>query len=129
MYKTNYYRIPLCVILGVIGLNISFYIGFVFLSLEIYNDYLWVLLSLQQFYQKWNILNPIFVDIDCEKALICVLQDIIPSTKYVEYLWHVNKNVVTNCKPLFEIKKSGQEFYKDWHGVLYSATEPIFEVK
>ena len=49
----------LYVILGVIGLKISFYIGFVFLSSETYNDYFWVLSSLQQFYQEGNISDPI----------------------------------------------------------------------
>ena len=128
-YKTNHYRMPLCVISGVTGLNTSFYIGFAFLSSETYNDYLWVLSSLQQFYQEGNIPDPIFVGTDCEKALICALQDVMPSTKHAVCLWHVDKNVLTNCKPSFDIEESWQEFYKDWHGVLYSATEPIFEVK
>ena len=66
---------------------------------------------------------------DCEKALIRALQDIIPFTKQIVCLWHVDKNVLINCKPLFDIQKSWQEFYNDWHGVLYSATEPIFKVK
>ena len=39
-YKTNHYRMPLCVISGVTSLNTSFYIGFAFLSSETYNDYL-----------------------------------------------------------------------------------------
>ena len=29
----------------------------------------------------------------------------------------------------FDVEESWQEFYKDWHEVLYSATKPIFEVK
>ena len=42
-YKTNHYRMPLCVISGVTGLNTSFYIGFAFVSSETYTDYCWVL--------------------------------------------------------------------------------------
>ena len=91
-------------ILGVTGLNTSFYIGFTFLSSETYNDYIWILSSLQQFYQERNIPDPIFVSTDCEKALICVIQDLMPSTKYAIYFWHVNKNMLTNCKPLFGIE-------------------------
>lgn len=49
--------------------------------------------------------------------------------KHVLCLWHVNKNVLTNCKPLFDIEEIWQEFYKDWHGVLYSTTKPIFKEK
>ncbi len=120
-YKTNYYRMPLCIISGVTGLNTSFYISFAFLSL--------VLLSLQQFYKGGNILGPIFVDTDCEKALICALQDVMPFTKNTVCLWYVDKNVLTNCKSSFDIEESWQKFYNDWHGALYSTTEPIFEEK
>ena len=64
-----------------------------------------------------------------EKALIHALQDVMRSTKYIVCFWHVDKNVLTNCKPSFNIEESWQEIYTDWHGVLYSATKPIFEVK
>ena len=114
---------------GVIGLNTSFYIGFAFLSSETYNDYFWVLLLLQEFYQERNIPDPIFMGTDCEKALICALQDIMPSTKYAICFWHIDKNMLTNYKPSFDIKKTGQEFYSDWHVVLYSTTKLIFEEK
>ena len=46
IYKTNYYQMPLYVILGVKSLNTSFYIGFIFLFSETYNNYLSVLSSL-----------------------------------------------------------------------------------
>lgn len=97
---------PLYVISKVTSLNTSFYIGFAFLFLEIYHDYLRVLSSPQQFYQEGNILDLIFVDIDCEKALICILQDVMFFTKYTICLWHVNKNVLTNCKLSFDIEES-----------------------
>ena len=74
---------PPYVVSGMTGLNTNFYMGFVFLSSETYNDYLWVLSSLQQFYQKKNIPNPIFISTNCEKALICALQGVIPFSKHV----------------------------------------------
>ena len=97
---------PLCVISGVTRLNTSFYIGFAFLFLENYSDYLWVLSSLQQFYPKGNIPDPIFVDTNCKKALINALQDVMPCTKHAVYFWNVDKNVLTNCKLSFDIEKS-----------------------
>ena len=114
---------------GVISLNISFYIGSAFFFLETYNDYLWVLSLFQKFYQEKNIPDPIFVGTNCEKALICTLQNIMSFTKHVICLWHIDKNVLTNCKPSFDIEATWQEFYNDWHWVLYSATKLIFEEK
>lgn len=66
---------------------------------------------------------------NCEEALIRALQAVFPSTKHALCLWHVDKNVLTNCKPSFDTEESWQAFYDDWHGVLYGATEPIFEAK
>ena len=37
--------------------------------------------------------------------------------------------MLINFKPSFDIEESWQKFYQDWHRVLYSATELIFEVK
>ena len=55
------------------GLNTSFYIGFVFLFSDTYSNHLWVLLSLQKFYQENIILNPILIGTNCEKAIIYML--------------------------------------------------------
>ena len=66
-----------------------------------------------EFYQEGNILDPIFVGINCKKALIYTLQDIIPSTKYIVCLWHFDKNVFINYKLSFNIEKTWQEFYSD----------------
>ena len=49
--------------------------------------------------------------------------------KHAVCFWHVDKNVFTNCKPLFDIEESWQKFYDNWHGVLYSITKSIFEKK
>lgn len=60
----------------------------------------------RNFIKRENIPDPIFVSTNCEKTLICTLQDIIHSSKYTVSLWHINKNVLTNCKPLFNIKET-----------------------
>ena len=55
------------------GLNTSFYIGFVFLFSDTCSNHLWVLLSLQKFYQENIILNPILIGTNYEKAVIYML--------------------------------------------------------
>ncbi len=97
---------PLCVISGVTGLNTTFYIGFAFLSSETYTDYHWVLSSLQQFYCEINIPDPIFVGINCEKTLIRALEVVMPDSKHAWYLWHVDKNVLANCKSSFDTEET-----------------------
>lgn len=67
--------------------------------------------------------------INCKKALISTLQDVMSSTKHVVCLWHIDKNMLSNCKLLFDTKKSWQKFYKNWHKILYNVTKPIFGVK
>lgn len=73
----------LYLILGVKKLNTRFYISFAFFFLETYNDYLWVLLSFKEFYQKKNILDPNFMGTNYEKTLIHGLQNIMLSIKHV----------------------------------------------
>lgn len=53
----------------------------------------------------------------------------MPFTKHVIYLWHIDKNMLINYKILFDIIESWQEFYNNWHEVLYSTMEPIFKEK
>ncbi len=50
IYKINRYQMSFCIISRVIGLNISFYIGFAFLFSEISADYIWLLECLAQLY-------------------------------------------------------------------------------
>ena len=47
----NYYWMSLYVILYIVSLNTDFNISFTFFFMEIYKDYLWILSSLQEFYQ------------------------------------------------------------------------------
>ena len=42
-YKINKYKLPLLVIIGVIVLNITFYVGFAFMSGENTENYTWVI--------------------------------------------------------------------------------------
>lgn len=82
IYKTNHYRMSLCVISGVTGLNTSFFfIGFAFVSSETYLDYHWVVISLRRFYHESDIPDPIFAGTDCEKALITAFRRCFPSDR------------------------------------------------
>ncbi len=128
-YKTNQYKMPLCIISGVTGLNTSFYIGFVFLSSETVADYIWVLTCLSQLYQELDIPNPNFDATDMEIALINAIQTVFPQASHALCLWHVDKNVLANCKGSFDTDEDWKKFYDDWHKVLFASTKTVFEEK
>lgn len=94
-------------------LNISFYNGFAFISSETHVDYHWILSYLLEFYIKDNIPDPIFAGTDYEKALIGTLDIVFPQTEYWLCFWHMDKNVLANCKPLFKTEETWQGFYDD----------------
>ena len=96
---------PLCIISGVTGLNISFYIRFVFLSSETSANYIWVLECLAQLYQTLEIFSPTLVVTDMEIALINAIQQVFPTANHNLCLWHVNKNVLVNYKSSFNTKE------------------------
>lgn len=120
---------PLYIITGVTGSNTSFYIGFAFVFSETYADY-WILSYLQKFYMESDIPDLIFARIDCEKALIRAWEIVFSQTEHGLCLWHMDKNFLANCKPLFDTEKIWQRFYDDWYKVLYaSSTELLFREK
>lgn len=117
----------LCIILGVIKLNTTFYISFTFLFLKTYTNYYQVFSTLQQFYYEVNISNLIFIGTNHKKALIWALEVIISNLKHALYLWHIDKNMLTNCKSSFDTKETWKIFYDDQHKFLFTSTEPVFK--
>ncbi len=129
IYITNHYHILLYMISGVTGLNTSFFIGFTFISSKIYLDYHWVLSYFYQFYHESNIPDLIIVGTNCEKALVRALDVLFLQLEHGLCFWHVDKNVLANCKSSFDIEKTWQAFYDDWHKVLYANTKVLFKEK
>ena len=127
-YKTNTYRMPLCIINGVTALNTTFYIGFAFLSHEMLEDYLWVLESYSGLIESLDIPDPTVFVTDSEPGLISAIPRTFPRAKHLLCLWHLNKNVLTNCRPWYgDDEDEWKEFYNTWNTVLYSKTEQKFD--
>lgn len=105
-YKTNHYRMSLCMIFRVTGLNTNFYIQFAFVSSKIYIHYCLVLSCFQEFYIEDDILNPIFARTDFKKTLIQALKIVFPQIKHELCIWYMDKNVFANCKPSFDTKNT-----------------------
>lgn len=127
IYKINKYVMSLCMISKVISLNNNFYIVFAFLSSKITSSYEWILRQLMKLYKKLNIRNLIFVVIDCEVNLIKIILRIYLDVQYALCFWHVDKNVVKNCKDSFDDDETWKTFYDDWHQVMYVSLKVMYE--
>ena len=103
IYKINRYRMPLCIITEVTVMNTFFYVEFVFLFFEIIDDYVFVLNTLRKILRELSISDSHVILIDCEVECINAIESVFSNTKHALCLWHVNKNVLSNCKMCFEI--------------------------
>lgn len=98
IYKTNVYRMPLCIINEVTVMNTTFYAGFCFLSKEGYEDYCWVLEFYKNLLVSLDIPDPTVVVTDSEPGLIAAIPHRYSEVKHLLCLWHINKNVLANCR-------------------------------
>ena len=124
-YKTNQYRMPLCIITGVTPLNTNFYVAFCFLTKEGVEDYQWMLQQLRRLCDETDVPDPIVVVTDNEKSLIAALPRVFPTTRHLLCLWHINKNVWTNCKAWFDGDDEWKEFYAAWQKVRVSNSDML----
>ena len=45
-----------------------------------------------------------------------------PNVFHLLYIWHINKNVLKNCKPAFATEEDWEEFLGAWYRVVYALT-------
>ena len=128
-YKTNTYRLLLCIVSDVTPLNTIFYIDFCFMFSEFTQDYAWLLQMIIELYELLDIPNLIVIITDAEKRLIAA----IPSTygaagpNHLLCLWHINKNIVVHCKKWYQTDEDWLKFHAAWQTVLYANTVEKFE--
>jgi hypothetical protein len=123
IYKTNRYFMSLCIITKVTSLNINFFVRCVFLFFEQQTNYNWVLKQLKKLYQSLRIMNLIVIVIHCEVVLINVIAIVFFNAQHVFCIWHVNKNVLKNCRSFFDDEESWTSFFKDWQKVMYAVSK------
>jgi hypothetical protein len=135
-YKVNKYSMPLLDIVGVDACQRSFCIAFAFLSGEEEGDFIWVLERLRYIYEHYGVTLPSVILTD--RCLACMnalsSPSCFPESPLLLCLWHINRAVLSYCKPGFTRDKDdsqGQEewdtFYKSWHEIVASTTEDIYK--
>lgn len=128
-YKTNKFKMPLCIVTGTTSLNTSFYVAFCFMTEEYSDDYLWLLQQLALLYLQVDVPHPIVILTDGERGLISMIHRVFPRAKNLLCVWHVNKNVVKNCKKSFNTEEKWVEFYAEWQNIVHSPTEASFDAQ
>ena len=114
-YKINKYRMPLLVIIDHTALNISFYIAFVFIESEEKDNFLWVMEILKALYRHFGLKNLFVIVTDWDFAFMKAIATIFLDVKNLLYIWHINMNVLKNCKPAFKKEENWKKFNNSWH--------------
>jgi hypothetical protein len=123
IYKTNKYKMFLFIISDQIALHKNFYVVFCFVTKEKQNDYVWILQQLKRLYAKLKISDSTVLIIDMKKELMNVCRLIFSVSNHLLCLWHINNNVLINCKKHFIIKKIWDKFFSEWKKMMYASSE------
>ena len=132
-YKTNKFKMPLLNIVGITSFNTTFYSCFVFMKGEERDDYQWALTHVAHLFD--GISKPGVIVTDRELALMNALEIIFPDSANLLCVWHINKNILKNCKPQFPKETENEEndewqlFLAKWNDVVQSITEDEFNEK
>jgi len=114
---------PLLTIVEHTSIDTTFHVGFAFLELERPKDYAWVLRHLKDAYDALDLLDPDIIVIDRDLALMQAIKEVFPTTNALLCIWHVNKNVLKNCKGSFATNAEWADFEAAWHQILFAHTE------
>ena len=119
-YKTNILQMPFLNIVGITSTYQTFNAGFVFLPDELESSYVW---ALSQFR---SVVVPAAIATDKELALMNAIKNVFPQCVDILCIWHINKNVLANCKKLFEDGESWIAFLQSWRKIVYASNTEIF---
>jgi len=117
-YKTNRFGMPLLNIVGVTSTYHSFNAGFVFMSEEVEENYTWAF----EKFRQCLVSNPKVISTDRELALMNAIASVFPSTKNILCVWHVEKNILANCRKYFRADEDWNSFISSWNTYINSKT-------
>nr|GEZ85360.1 protein FAR1-related sequence 5 [Tanacetum cinerariifolium] len=89
------------------------------------DSYRWALNAFKKFLGPTN--QPVVIMSDRELALMNAIKDVFPSKKSLLCIWHIQKNVFSNCKKAFENAEEFNIFMSRWNIMAYSTAESLFE--
>ncbi len=122
IYKINKYKMLLMIIFDQIALHKTFYVVFCFMTKEKQNDYVWIMKQLKSLYQQLKISqnSTVFVT-NMKKELMNVCKLTFSSINHLLCIWHINNNVLINCKKSFVFKEAWNVFFTEWKTIMYAS--------
>ena len=117
---------PMLVIMGHTALNTSFYVAFGFIDNEEKDNFTWVMEMLKGLYRHLGLKDPEVIVTDRDLALMEAIANVFPEVANLLCVWHINMNVLKNCKPAFDVEEDWEKFYNAWHEVINASDEEGF---
>ncbi len=125
-YKTNRYKMSFLIINEQTALHINYYVAFCFMQKKIIANYLWILHQWRSLYAKLKLFDSIVIMIDMKRDLMNVIDTIFSIVNHILCLWHINNNVLINCKKSFNTKKEWDVFFAEWKTLIYASSKNEF---
>lgn len=127
IYKINKFKLSLLIIVEQIFMSSTFYTEFAFISKKQEADYVWTLIFFKKYLTHMKIFLLEVLMTDRKLNLIQIIKRIFFATNHLLCIWHVNKNVLTNCKSTFIFTETWKKFYSMWNNVLQTKIVKAFE--
>lgn len=116
-YNTIRFHMPLAILTGVTGLNSSFYCEMCFMKGEKEEDYKWLIRSIKDLFKELDIPLPLTWLSDGESSIpAATASKISPRAVHLLCVWHIEKNVLQNCRKLFSGCEDGNELWIQFFG-------------
>jgi hypothetical protein len=113
IYKINKYKMSLMIIFDQIVLHKTFYVVFCFMTKKNQNDYVWILQQLKLLYQKLELSDLTIFVTDMKRELMNDRLLFFSDANHLLCTWHINNNVLINCKKSFFIKEAWEKFFSE----------------
>ncbi len=120
---------PLLHVVGVSSCGSTFTAALVFQSAEQEADYTFSLAKLREFLDTETGADdspracPHVIVTDRDLALMNGIKEVFPEAHNILCMWHIDKNILTNCKKYFPSEESWTTFMREWKAFVWSRTE------
>ncbi|KAI0993973.1 hypothetical protein K3495_g14210 [Podosphaera aphanis] len=115
---------PLLHIIGTTSFNTSFSVAFAFLRHEREHDYQ---CALENIIGLFSDRLPVTITTDRELALMNSIETLLPNMAHLLCVWHVQKNVLNNCRKYFGSEDDWAKFLSAWTKIIESPSTQSYE--